>query len=223
MSAVSDSAAVRMDRMYRLQRLIYDPTRRWYLLGRDRLIHELDPPAGGAVLEIACGTGRNLVRIAERYPHARLYGVDVSTEMLKSARAQRRRAGLGARIALASGDATHFDPVLALGGPARFERIVIAYALSMIPDWCTAVDHALTLLAPGGSLHVVDFDAMEHWPAPARAGMRRWLAGFHVTPRPDAGPYLAQRARDRGACADTGRNAGGYARLSRVYLPAPAA
>ena len=219
MSGASDSAALRMDRMYRLQRLIYDPTRRWYLLGRDRLIHELEPPPGGHVLEIACGTGRNLVRIAERYPHARLYGIDVSTEMLKSARAQRRRAGIEGRLALAGADATRFDPVHALDGPHRFERIVIAYALSMIPDWRAALDHALTLLSPGGSLHVVDFDAMERWPIAARAAMRAWLAWFHVTPRPEAGPYLVERARENGATADTRVIAGGYACLTRISLP----
>ena len=50
--------AERMDRMYRYQRHIYDLTRKYYLLGRDRLIDELQPPVGGHVLEVGCGTGR---------------------------------------------------------------------------------------------------------------------------------------------------------------------
>ena len=40
-----------MDAMYRRQRHIYDLTRKFYLLGRDELIAELNPPEGGAVLE----------------------------------------------------------------------------------------------------------------------------------------------------------------------------
>jgi len=62
------SAAAHMDAIYRYQRYIYDASRKYYLLGRDRLIGELAPPPGGSVLEIACGTGRNLVKAARRYP-----------------------------------------------------------------------------------------------------------------------------------------------------------
>ena len=52
-----------MDRLYRHQRHIYDLTRKYYLLGRDELIAELDPPPHGTVLEIGCGTGRNLLAV----------------------------------------------------------------------------------------------------------------------------------------------------------------
>jgi S-adenosylmethionine-diacylgycerolhomoserine-N-methlytransferase len=45
-------ATLRMNRMYRRQRYIYDGTRRYYLLGRDRLIAGLQPAAGATVLEI---------------------------------------------------------------------------------------------------------------------------------------------------------------------------
>ena len=55
-------------RIYRYQRYIYDASRKYYLLGRDRLLDELGPPPGAAVLEIACGTGRNLIKAAQRYP-----------------------------------------------------------------------------------------------------------------------------------------------------------
>ena len=55
-------AASLMDRMYRRQRHIYDLTRKFYLLGRDQMIDRLGPPADARVLEIGCGTGRNLIR-----------------------------------------------------------------------------------------------------------------------------------------------------------------
>ena len=57
-----------MDRVYRHQRYIYDLTRKYYLFGRDRLIRELDLKPGERLVEIGCGTARNLVRIARRYP-----------------------------------------------------------------------------------------------------------------------------------------------------------
>ena len=104
-----------MDRVYARQRYIYDATRKYYLLGRDRLIAELKPPAGAHVLEIGCGTGRNLVKIARRYPDTQCYGVDISQEMLMTATASVARAGLGQHITLAQGDATSFDPEALFG------------------------------------------------------------------------------------------------------------
>ncbi|KAB2875016.1 MAG: class I SAM-dependent methyltransferase, partial [Pseudorhodoplanes sp.] len=83
-----------MDRIYRHQRHIYDVTRRFFLLGRDAALRELQPPRPGAVLEIGCGTGRNLIAAARRYPQALFCGIDISNEMLKSCRRSVARAGL---------------------------------------------------------------------------------------------------------------------------------
>ena len=171
-----------MDRVYARQRHIYDATRKYYLLGRDRLIAELDVPAGAHVLEIGCGTGRNLIKIAQRFPNAHLYGIDISQEMLTTAAASVARAGLAARITLAQGDATSFDPA-ALFGVARFERIVISYALSMIPPWREVLRHAAGQLAPGGALHIVDFGDQAGLPAGFKRLLQSWLTRFHVTPR----------------------------------------
>ena len=44
MSDIIASAEL-MDRLYRRQRHLYDFTRKYYLPGRDRLIHRLSPPA----------------------------------------------------------------------------------------------------------------------------------------------------------------------------------
>ncbi len=74
-----------MDRIYRHQRHLYDFTRKYYLPGRDRLIDRLKPAAGDCVLEIGCGTARNLVVAARRYPQARFFGIDVSSAMLATA------------------------------------------------------------------------------------------------------------------------------------------
>src|SRR6185312_12968397 len=98
-----------MDAIYRYQRYVYDLTRKFYLLGRDRLIDELAPPPAGRVLEIACGTGRNLIGAARHYPRARFYGFDISVAMLDTARGQIAKAGLDQRIRIAAGDATDFS------------------------------------------------------------------------------------------------------------------
>lgn len=184
--------AALMDRTYRRQRLIYDATRAWFLLGRDHLIAHLDVPRGGRVLELACGTGRNLAHIGRRYPGAQLYGLDISEEMLRSARAK-----LEGCARLAYGDACAFDAA-ALFGEARFDRIVLSYSLSMIPDWPRVLDCALDHLAQGGSLHVVDFGRQHRLPGLARNGLNAWLAKFHVSPRHDLPAHLDRLARARG-------------------------
>lgn len=171
-----------MDRMYRLQRHIYDASRKYYLLGRDRLIDGLDVPEGGTVLEMGCGTGRNLIRVARRYPTAAVHGFDISTEMLKTAAAAISRTGLQGRIRLAQGDAVCFDGK-GVFDRAGFDRVFFSYTLSMIPAWAEALEQAIRLTAAGGEIHVVDFGQCEGLPRVAGDALRRWLAFFHVTPR----------------------------------------
>ncbi len=176
------SAAEHMDAIYRYQRYIYDATRKYYLLGRDRLLAELAPPPGGSVLEIACGTGRNLILAARRYPQARFYGFDISSAMLDTARGAIARNGLSGRISVAPGDAAEFCGERLFGVPA-FDRVVISYALSMIPPWRTALQRAADAVAPGGRLYVVDFGEAERLPRWFKGALRAWLAKFSVEPR----------------------------------------
>ncbi|SNX70228.1 S-adenosylmethionine-diacylgycerolhomoserine-N-methlytransferase [Cereibacter ovatus] len=180
--------AALMDATYRHQRLIYDATRRYFLLGRDEMIAALHPPPRARILEIACGTGRNLDRIGRRWPDARLFGLDISDQMLRSARRK-----LGPRAMLAQGDATGFDAER-LFGTQGFDRIVISYALSMIPDWRAALLQAARHLAHGGELHLVDFGGQTGLPHWMGAGLRGWIGRFHVSPRPDLDRALAETA-----------------------------
>jgi S-adenosylmethionine-diacylgycerolhomoserine-N-methlytransferase len=209
---MSDAAEL-MDRMYRNQRHIYDLSRKFYLLGRDEAIRSLRAQPGASVLEIGCGTGRNLVKLASAYPEARLYGLDVSREMLASASIAAARAGLAARIALRQGDATTFDPE-ALFGHAQFERVLISYALSMIPPWREALARALDVVALGGSLHIVDFGDCAGLPGPFRTGLRRWLAAFDVTPRDDLGQAIEAFSTERGLTCEVEQRFRGYAVLA---------
>ena len=186
-----------MDRMYRRQRFVYDITRKFYLLGRDRLIARLEARDGDAILEIGCGTGRNLIEIGRRYRGAKLYGLDVSSEMLLSAGAAVARAGLSRRVMLRQADATTFDAAAVLGR-AQFDRVVISYCLSMITQWQGVLEAAAALLAPGGELHIVDFGGQERLPRWFSNVLRRWLALFHVTPRDTLEQALTALAQAQG-------------------------
>ena len=214
---MSDPAAL-MDRMYRRQRHIYDATRKFYLLGRDATIAALDAQPGESVLEIGCGTGRNLVKMARRYPRTQFYGLDVSNQMLESARAVIARAGFDARVRVAQADATSFDPQALFGRP-NFQRVMISYALSMIPPWRQALGQAVQVLAAGGSLHIVDFGDQAGLPAAFRAGLVRWLAAFDVTPRTTLRDELARLAAARGVRVSARDHLRGYAIRAVVEKP----
>ena len=205
--------AALMDRTYRHQRRIYDLTRAWFLLGRDHLIADLDVPAGGRVLEIACGTGRNLDHIARRYPGCDIYGLDISEQMLASARRK-----LGMRAVLMQGDACAFDAQRSFG-VAQFDRIVLSYSLSMIPDWRAALEEAMRHLAPGGYLHIVDFGTQNRLPPFASQILNAWLARFHVTPRRDLQAALIRLTENSGMTFDMQHLYRSYAQYAVIRSP----
>ncbi|MFN3832277.1 MAG: class I SAM-dependent methyltransferase [Allorhizobium sp.] len=186
--------ADRMDRMYRYQRHIYDLTRKYYLLGRDRAIAALDVPESGSLLEIGCGTGRNLVLARRHFATAKLFGLDISSQMLASARAKFTGETSAPRLEVA--DASAFTA--ADFGQLYFDRVIISYALSMIPDWKGAIDRGIEAVGPEGSLHIVDFGQQERLPAWFRRALQAWLTRFHVTPRAEMRAALEERAAANG-------------------------
>jgi S-adenosylmethionine-diacylgycerolhomoserine-N-methlytransferase len=211
---LADTAA-RMDAIYARQRHFYDLTRKYYLLGRDRLIAQLNVPVGGTVLEVGCGTGRNLIAVARRYPKARLYGFDISQEMLTTALTNVAKAGLNSRITLKQGDATDFDAVL-LFGVTAFDRVFFSYTLSMIPDWRAALLQGAK--ATAGTLHLVDFGQQERLPRWFKRGLGAWLAKFDVEPRAALGEALADLPL-KGAVEPLYRGYAWAATLSRKAVP----
>jgi len=209
----TESHGALMDSIYRRQRHIYDATRKYYLFGRDTLIDRMGCAPGQSVLEVGCGTGRNLARIGSRWPWVRLHGFDISAQMLETAEA---RLGTDARLAL--GDATGFDPA-ALFGIGQFDHVMISFALSMIPDWRVATDRAARVLAPGGKLHIVDFGDLGGLPRPLRALLNGWLSRFHVTPRLDLVQAAETVAQARGLTVRTRRGPLGYYRIVTLRRP----
>lgn len=196
-----------MDRMYRGQRHIYDLTRKYYLFGRDTTISGLGLKPGQTMLELGCGTGRNLALTARRFPSARLYGLDISRAMLETAESKFRKAGMP--VTLVAGDATSFKA--SEFDVEGFDRIMISYALSMIPDWQGTIRAALDALSPQGELHIVDFGdqaGLPHW---FKRMLRGWLKSFHVTPRDELVALLAPLAASRGRALTVQAIGGGYA------------
>ncbi|GAA6154531.1 class I SAM-dependent methyltransferase [Pyruvatibacter sp. HU-CL02332] len=196
MSDASAPTGDLMDSIYHYQRHFYDLTRKYYLLGRDRLIRELEPPQDGSVLEVGCGTGRNLIKAARRYPHAQFFGLDISEAMLEKAQSEIDRAGLGSRITLAQADGSDFDPQHLFGRPV-FDRVFFSYSISMIPAWEQALACGYAATSDDGRLLVVDFGQQKELPRWFSRLLTWWLKQFHVTPRSGLNAVVGSYERAR--------------------------
>lgn len=204
-------AQQQMNRMYKLTRHVYDASRKYYLLGRDRLIHDIRPTDKDHVCEIGCGTARNLIKLAKTYPKSLFFGIDASDEMLKTARKSLQKNDFENRPLIAQGFAQSFNPADTFGLSHDFDKIVFSYALSIIPPWKDALENALRIVKPGGEIHIVDFGGQENLPAFFRAFLFWWLSLFHVYHKPEIYEHLRTlEAQGRGKLTYTALF-GGYA------------
>jgi len=141
--------AQRMDRKYARVRHVYDLTRKYFLFGRDAAIDRMELGTAKNVLEIGCGTGRNLSVIASRHKNLDIRGVDISSEMLKSA-ARRIAKYHNANVTVA--DAATLDAEKAFG-IRQFDALQPAF--TMLP----LCRH---LAADGHSVVNIDYPSTSH-------------------------------------------------------------
>jgi S-adenosylmethionine-diacylgycerolhomoserine-N-methlytransferase len=212
--------AVAMDRRYRFSRHFYDVTRRYSLLGRDKLLDKVVTSPTTATLEVGCGTARNLLELAARNAPGRLYGLDASHAMLATAeRSIRRAAGHrpgGKGIVLRQGLAEDLDAQRMFGCRDRFDSIFFSYSLSMVPAWSDALRAAFGNLRPGGVILIVDFWDQRDLPTLVAAGVRRCLAGWHAGYRPEIHDALIGLGRSGRAEVQIESVARRYAYLATV-------
>jgi S-adenosylmethionine-diacylgycerolhomoserine-N-methlytransferase len=181
-----------MNKMYHWTRYIYDATRKYYLLGRDRLLDDMELQPGDRVLEIGCGTARNLIRLAKQRPDIRCFGLDASTEMLATAKAKVKVRRLEDRINLKHCLAEELDYEKTFELNAPFDAAFFSYSLSMIPTWPQAIEAALANIKRGAPFYVVDFWDQGKWPRWFRWLLKHWLDLFHVHYRPELLDHLRE-------------------------------
>lgn len=162
----------RMNRMYEAVLPIYDLTRRYWLLGREQALQQLGTEPWQSLVEIGCGTGRNLRKLQRGRPEAEFGGADIADAMLKEAR---RQCPWGH---FAQGAAESVDIEGILG--KKPDRILLSYCMSMFHEPSAALENARRAVAPGGRVVVADFGRMERWHPLAFRGMRRFLDHYHV-------------------------------------------
>lgn len=160
-----------MQNYYRLHASIYDLTRWSFLFGRKGLIRRTQVlhPEAKRILEVGCGTGIQLVSLTQHFPKAKIWGMDVSENMLQ--KSEKRIENYKDRVDLIQAPyqlgKSHFQDSLDL--------ILFSYSLSMInPQWEELLEQASRDLKPGGLIAVVDFyDSRFPW-------FKRHMGNNHV-------------------------------------------
>src|SRR5216684_2810624 len=110
--------------------------------------HQFDE---GVVLDVGCGTGEIIARLAEKLPRASFVGVDLEEPHLVRARA--RCAAFGSRVRFETGDA------LALRfGDASFDLVVCRQVLQAVPDAARVLGEIRRVLRPGCRVHLIAED-----------------------------------------------------------------
>jgi SAM-dependent methyltransferase len=117
--------------------------------------------SGGAVLDVGCGTGEILARLAAKYPEASFTGVDLEESHL--ARAAARCAEFGDRIRFEPGDA------MALHFPdASFDVVLCRHVLQAVPDAARVIAEIKRVVRPGGRVHLIAEDYGMLWSHPTQ-------------------------------------------------------
>ncbi|GAB6038460.1 class I SAM-dependent methyltransferase [Fundidesulfovibrio butyratiphilus] len=208
--------ALQMDRMYGPQRHIYDVTRRFYLLGRDALLEELPVRIGDAVLEVGCGTARNLLKLNAMRPGLTLCGLDASERMLATAQAKLKRAGTDGRIKLARKMGEDLDPLEDFSRRLPFDVVYFSYMLSMTGNWKEVLEAGWNALRVGGTLAVVDFWDQRGLPRWFAGMLSKWLELFGVRHRPELLEHLEAMHREGRAELRLDSVGRGYAYLAKL-------
>ncbi len=166
-----------MNNVYRYTRHVYDISRKYFLFGRDTLISEVASKSGQKICEIGCGTGRNLIKLAQLNSSNQLFGIDASDLMLEIARGKIKRHKLERLVSTSNGLAEEFY------FHTSFDVIMFPYSLSMISDQEGAIRNAFKFLNPGGVILILDFGELEGFPLIIGHLFKKFLKRFSVSPR----------------------------------------
>jgi ubiquinone/menaquinone biosynthesis C-methylase UbiE len=127
----------------RLQRLVFAPL-------QDATLEEAarELPAPRAVLDIGCGTGLLLAQAAERFPDARLTGIDAAEEMIAVALST---APADAPVTFEHAAAEHLP-----FEPATFDLALTTMSFHHWADQPAALAEVRRVLVPGGVFVLTD-------------------------------------------------------------------
>ena len=106
----------------------------------------------GKVLDVGTGPGTLVRELARRLPGLRVYGIDLSEDMIGLARAHARREQLEERVQFASGDVAH------LPYPDQsFDVVVSTISMHHWSELAQPLRELYRVLRPGGRVWIYDF------------------------------------------------------------------
>jgi SAM-dependent methyltransferase len=160
----------------------------------DDLLYRAAPPAGGALLDMACGPGRVALDLAGSF--ATVVAVDLEPEMIEVGQAEAARRGVGG-VTWRVGRAEDLDLA-----PGSIDLITIGEAFHRL-DQPLIARKAQAWLRPGGCLATLGteglLDGREPWQQTVAAVARHWMnrafpAGWAPgRPGAELGPGAAER------------------------------
>jgi len=165
---ISNSEANELEQYYRFHSKIYDATRWSFLFGREAILDMIpELPSQPRIMEIGCGTGKNIEHLNYHFPDAHILGVDLSQDMLQKAQNKLLNTRhVDFQQAEYGAETVANDP---------FDLILLSYSLTMIGDQAEDVLEQISQdLKPKGYIAVVDFHTSPF------SWFQKWMSVNHV-------------------------------------------
>jgi ubiquinone/menaquinone biosynthesis C-methylase UbiE len=129
----------------------------------------------GLAVDLGCGPGYLVVKLAQSAPGLHVTGIDLADEMLVEAERQARLSGLQDRVAFKKGDAAQIP-----FPDGSLDLVVSTMSLHHWSDPVAVLDEIARVLQPGGSFLIADL--RRDLTAPFY--LLLWFATHCVVPRP---------------------------------------
>ncbi|WP_298828165.1 class I SAM-dependent methyltransferase [uncultured Piscinibacter sp.] len=118
-----------------------------WLPALDGVVAQLE--AGTTVADIGCGHGHATLLMAQAFPNSRFYGFDTHEASIAAARQHAQEAGVADRVTFEIANAREY-------GPHGFGLVCFFDTLHDLGDPVAAARHAAEVLAPGGTVLLVE-------------------------------------------------------------------
>ena len=122
-----------------------------------------------SVLDVGCGNGSYIKKIADHFPEKRYIGIDISPELISIAKQENYEQN----ILFEQGDFYQFE------NDEKFDVIIMRLIVQHLKGFNPILLQAAKLLKPGGSLVIVEPDLENSWNRPATVKFERLLNGIN--------------------------------------------